>query len=109
MGKEPKQIRTEIIIKASPAKVWQILIDFERYPEWNPFITFVSGSIEEGKRITAKIKPPGASGMTFNPRLLTVKQNVELRWLGQLIVTGLFDGEHIFELYENTDGTTTFI
>jgi hypothetical protein len=107
--KEPKEIRTEIVIKATPAAVWNILIDFDRYPTWNPFIKSIKGQALQGEKIVARIEPPGASGMTFKPRLLAVRANEELRWLGHLFIPGLFDGEHIFELYENTDGSTTFV
>jgi hypothetical protein len=34
--------------------------------------------------------------MTFHPTVLKAEPNRELRWLGHLIVPGLFDGEHIF-------------
>lgn len=34
--------------------------------------------------------------MTFRPVLLKVQSNRELRWLGRLLVPGLFDGEHGF-------------
>jgi hypothetical protein len=109
MSKAKKQVRTEIVIHAAPSVVWNLLTDFQNYASWNPFIRSVKGVASEGSKITARIEPPGASGMTFKPRLLTVKQNQELRWLGHLFVPGLFDGEHIFELYENSDGTTTFV
>lgn len=109
MSTPKKEIRTEIIIHATPAAVWKILTDFERYPSWNPFIKSIAGKAEQGNKITARIEPPGASGMTFTPRLLSVIKNQELRWLGHLFIPGLFDGEHIFELYENTDGSTTFV
>lgn len=109
MSKKGKEIRTEIVIKASPSKVWEILTDFSKYPQWNPFITTLEGAAVEGSKLKARIEPPGASGMTFKPTLLSVKQNQELRWLGHLLIPGLFDGEHIFELYENTDGSTTFV
>ena len=33
----------------------------------------------------------------------------ELRWRGRLVLPGLFDGEHIFELVDNRNGTTTFV
>ncbi len=109
MSKEPKEIRTEIIIHATPAKVWAILTDFNQYPTWNPFIKSISGNLVTGEKIKARIEPPGSSGMTFTPKLLVVNPENELRWLGNLIIPGLFDGEHIFELYENTDGSTTFV
>lgn len=109
MKKEPKQIRTEIVIQASPEKVWAILVDFAAYKDWNPFIKSIRGNAVEGSIVKARIEPPGASGMNFSPKILTVNKEKELRWLGHLFIPGLFDGEHIFELYENTDGTTTLV
>lgn len=109
MSRLPKEIRTELVIKASPSIVWAILIDFSNYPSWNPFIKWIKGIPQQGEKITVRIEPPNASGMTFKPTLLTVRKNQELRWLGHLFIPGLFDGEHIFELYENSDGTTTFV
>ena len=32
-----------------------------------------------------------------------------MKWLGHLWFSGLFDGEHKFELIDNGNGTTTFI
>lgn len=109
MSRIKKEIRTELVIKASPAIVWSVLTDFEKYPSWNPFIKWIKGEAIEGSTITARIEPPNASGMTFKPVLLSVKPQKEFRWLGHLFIPGLFDGEHIFELYENSDGSTTFV
>lgn len=36
--------------------------------------------------------------MRFKPTVLAVRPERELRWLGHLFVTGLFDGEHYFLL-----------
>lgn len=109
MSKLQKEIRTELVIKASPSIVWSVLTDFQLYPSWNPFIKWIQGNAVQGTKLTTRIEPPDGSGMTFKPLVLSVKQNQELRWLGHLFVPGLFDGEHIFELYENSDGTTTFV
>lgn len=109
MSKEPKQIRTEIVIKATPVAVWKVLTDFERYVEWNPFITSLKGKAIKGEKLIARMEPPNGSAMTFKPMVLVADVNKEFRWLGHLMFPGIFDGEHIFELYENTDGTTTFV
>jgi hypothetical protein len=109
MSKEPKQVRTEIVIKATPASVWNVLTDFDRYPEWNPFITSLKGAPVVGAKLIARMEPPNGSAITFRPNVLVATTNKEFRWLGHLLFPGLFDGEHIFELYENTDGTTTFV
>jgi uncharacterized protein YndB with AHSA1/START domain len=42
-----KEIKTEILINASPDKVWAILTDFDNYPSWNPFITSLKGEVKE--------------------------------------------------------------
>ena len=51
-----------------------------------------------GERLEVNIQPSGASGMTFRPTVLKVEPNRELRWLGHLLISGLFDGEHIFTI-----------
>ena len=102
------EIKTEIIINATTGRVWTILTNFDNYPNWNPFIKSIKGDVKVGNKITARIEPPEAKGMTFKPKILCYETNKELRWLGHLLFVGLFDGEHKFELIDNGDGTTTF-
>jgi hypothetical protein len=103
-----KNIQTEILINTDITKVWDVLMNFDNYPKWNPFITSISSEPKLGSRLTVSIKPPGGKGMTFKPRVLAFETNKELRWLGHLLFTGFFDGEHKFELIDNGNGTTTF-
>ena len=103
-----KELKTEILINAKPQKVWAILIDFQNYYTWNPFIKSISGNVTVGNQITVKLEPPGAKGMTFTPKVLVFEKNREFRWIGKILFSGLFDGEHKFELIENENGTTTF-
>jgi hypothetical protein len=104
-----KEIKSQIIINASPEKVWAVLVDFKNYPNWNTFIKSISGEVKEGSKIKVYIEPPEGKGMTFKPKVLVFNANKEWRWIGHLLFPGLFDGEHIFELMDNGDGTTTFI
>ena len=91
-----KELYSEIEIKATPAQVWQTLTDFARLPACNPFMQRASGQVEPGEKIEVYLQPPTGPGMTIKPTLLKVEPNRELRWLGHLIIPGLFDGEHIF-------------
>jgi hypothetical protein len=104
-----KELKTEIIIHATPEAIWSILTNFEDYPHWNPFIKSITGAVEVGCRIKARIEPPKAKGMTFTPKVLVFEKNKEFRWIGNLFFPGLFDGEHCFELMDNGNDTTTFI
>ena len=90
------QIETEIEIDASPERIWEILSDFRTYPDWNPFIRFIRGTPEQGARLEVRIQPSGAKGMTFRPSILVADAGRELRWLGRLLLPGIFDGEHRF-------------
>lgn len=104
-----KKIETEITIHASPEKIWKILTNFQDYPTWNPFITNIQGSVEEGNQIQVTIEPKGGKGMVFKPVVLSKKENKELKWLGKLLFRGVFDGEHRFELIDHKNGTTRLI
>ena len=43
-----KEIKTEILINATPEKVWTILTNFDNYPNWNPFIKSIKGEVKVG-------------------------------------------------------------
>jgi hypothetical protein len=104
-----KEIKTEILIHASPQKVWSALVDFNNYPNWNPFIKSIKGELIIGNKLDVKIEPPGAKSMTFKPTVTTYEINKELSWLGNLFFAGIFDGAHKFQLIDNGNGSTTFI
>ena len=103
-----KELRTEIEIQASAERVWQLLTDFPSFPQWNPFIRKASGKVQVGERLDINIQPSGASGMTFRPTVLKAEPNRELRWLGHLLISGLFDGEHIFTIEPFGEGRVRF-
>ncbi len=93
-----REVHSEIEINASAEDVWNILINFNEYPKWNPFITNISGEMKEGSQIRVTIKPAGEDGMEFNPEILIATPNTELRWLGRILIPGIFDGEHYFKI-----------
>ena len=42
-------IITEVDVAVPPDRVWQILMDFERYREWHPFIELKGVAVEGGE------------------------------------------------------------
>jgi hypothetical protein len=42
---EPMKIEMDIAIQAAPETIWGILADFSAYPEWNPYIHSVRGTV----------------------------------------------------------------
>jgi len=104
-----KNIQTEILINTDITKVWDVLMNFDNYPKWNPFIISISGEPKLGTRLTVSIKPPGGKEMTFKPKFLNLESNREFRWKGKLGINGIFDGEHYFILESLDKDITKFI
>lgn len=104
----PKSISTQIEIDAPANAVWEELAKTESYADWNPFVKTISGDLTVGNQLAVTIQPEGKSAMDFTPTVLVSTAGEELRWVGHLGVTGIFDGEHYFILEETADGTTIF-
>jgi hypothetical protein len=93
-----KEIRTEIDINASPEKAWEVLTDFDRFPQWNPFIRQISGSPEIGAKLKIQLQTSRGKSRTYRPTVTKVEPNHELRWFGKSIIPGIFNGERIFTI-----------
>lgn len=104
-----RELKTSIRIKASPDHVWDVLTDFDKYPEWNPFIKEINGKLKVRKRLKVKMQPPGDKIYTLRPKVVSHQSEKRFSWMGHLLIVGLFDGHHIFELEEQDNGSTLFI
>ena len=102
-------INTEITINATASKVWQCLLDFNSYSNWNPFMQSISGDAGVGNILTITITPPNTKAMTFKPKIIKLEQNQELVWRGKLLMPGIFDGTHSFKLVRIDQDTTKLI
>ncbi len=103
-----KSIHTEIIIHTSAEKVWNILTDFEKFPEWNPFILSLEGKPNVGERLKATLKN-GKGTSVFLPKVLVVDPNKTFEWLGSLPVPGLFNGQHHFRIESIGENQVRFV
>jgi len=104
-----KELYSEIEIQAPAERVWDLLIDFAGFPQWNPFIRRASGKVKTGEHLEVTLQPSGAQGMTFKPTVLKAEPNRELRWLGRLLLPGLFDGEHSFTIESLGENRVKFV
>jgi hypothetical protein len=104
-----KTLRTQIDIDASAEQVWDTLTNFADYSTWNQFITHLAGTLAPGERLEVRIEPPGGADMSFRPTVLAVAPARELRWVGHLLISGLFDGEHQFEIHPLGPGRVRFV
>src|SRR2546428_3965776 len=88
-----KEISAEIEIEAPPERVWEVLTDFAKFPEWNPFIRQMSGEVRTGAQLHVQLGPTGGRVMSFKPKMVNVETHREMSSLGRLLIPGLFNGE----------------
>jgi hypothetical protein len=93
-----RQLHAEIEVDAPPERVWEVLTDFAAYHEWNPFIVQAAGRPAPGDRLELRMRLPGRRPTTIRPQVLEAEPGRRLRWLGRVLVPGLFDGEHSFTI-----------
>lgn len=99
-----KTIQTQITIDTPIHLVWEQLLDTENYPQWNPFVKELKGTVIVGNKIEVKLP-----GMNFKPKVEVVDENKEFRWQGHLLFPGIFDGQHQFLLQAINENQTLFI
>ena len=93
-----RTIRSAIEIRAPIEVAWQVLTDFDAYPEWNPHVRRVSGEVAVGSRVTIHTQPPGGRPIVMRPSVITFAPPNELRWRATFLHSSLFSSEHGFRL-----------
>ena len=102
-------IHTSVDIKASRHDTWKVLTDFDKYPQWNPFVKKIGGDVKPGKVIQVQIQPEDGDSMDFEPTVLRYEDNLVLEWEGRLLMPGIFTGKHTFVLEEIGPNETRLI
>ncbi|MCS6971921.1 MAG: SRPBCC domain-containing protein [Leptospiraceae bacterium] len=107
------QIHTEIEIRATADTVWNVLIDFPRYPEWNPLIPRIEGMAYPGEKISLWLRL--AEGLEFPiPPCEVLQANStqrELRWRGPALplLDQILCGEHYFMVQSAGEKISRFV
>lgn len=103
------ELVTEAVIGAPRSVVWDILADWPRYGEWNPYVREISGTMTNGALLSVTVSPPGGMSRTFRPIVTRVEPGRAFAWAWAMWRPALFIGEHIFELEDLADDNTRLI
>ncbi|NBG65682.1 SRPBCC domain-containing protein [Acidiluteibacter ferrifornacis] len=98
------EIKTEIIINSTPELIWEVLMDWKQYSEWNPFILNISQHPKTNNHLVVNVQ-----GMKFEPEIIHNQAPTVFEWKGKLFVSGLFDGNHRFELIKISEQQTKLV
>jgi hypothetical protein len=103
------ELNAEAEIAAPPDRIWRILTEFDRYPEWNPFMSRVEGQLGVGNTLVVNAGSTEGKRWRFKPKVTIIDPGRELRWQGQLYSRGLFYGEQFFLLRALDAGRTRLV
>lgn len=91
-------LSSEIVIAAPSEVVWDVLVDFESYADWNPVEIQAHGEAVVGGVVEHTAQLPGRKPMTFKAKIIEADASRALAWKGRIVVPGLFDVTHHFEI-----------
>jgi len=103
-----KELKTSIIINATPEKVWKVFLDFDSHPSWNPYIVKIEGKAVVGEELDISLKNLSGKIFHFTPKIVEFIPNQKLEWYGHLFVRGIFSGNHCFEVEKYQNNKTIF-
>jgi hypothetical protein len=89
-------------IAAPPERVWEVLTDGARYPEWDSGVTKVEGTVADGHKI--KVFTEVGGDRAFPVRVATDAPR-SMIWTGGMPL-GLFTGVRTFTLIASDEGTS---
>lgn len=97
--KAPATARAEVGIDAPPAVVWEVMTDFERWPDWNPDVASVvlDGPPAEGTVFRWRSGPG-----TITSTLRELEPEREIAWTGR---TFGIRAVHVWRLAPDDGGT----
>ncbi|MGR5092869.1 SRPBCC family protein [Vibrio maritimus] len=96
-----KSVHTEIIIPTSPENVWQVLIDIERYEEWNPAITLVEGQLAVGNSVTYRFQETEEKSANISSTVKVIEPVTHLNHQGGYWGIITFDQHYWLEPHES--------
>lgn len=92
-------------INADPKTIWGLLTDAGSYPDWNPAVLGIEGTIAEGERIrlTSIVNP----NREFKLSVSDVRSPNSMVWSDGMPL-GLFKGVRTFTVEPSGDGSSEF-
>ena len=94
------RIHTEVFVPATPDRVYSVLADFARYPDWNPLNLEARGEAKLGARVPMVFRNlPGKPGTIIRQtvRIVAADPGRELAWAGYVPL--LFKGLKVFMIF----------
>ena len=100
-----KSFATQIEIAAPPERIWELLTNVAKWPDWNTTVTKVDGVASPGGKVTVFAK--ASPGRAFPLRVAEFDPPKRMVWTGGMPL-GLFSGKRTYTLTPRSSGQTLF-
>jgi hypothetical protein len=88
-----------IEIPAAPEAVWDALVDFASYADWNPYVLRISGEATEGAVLEVTIAQDNWSEpLTIQPTVRRAEAPRVFHWRGRVGDGSMLDTDHSFHI-----------
>ncbi len=98
-------MRTTFPVAASATTVWGILVDFERWSEWNPSVPSISGDARVGSTVSLTLAMPRRPSAKVKAKITELDPERRFSWHGNVGADRLFAGTREFEIDPQPGGT----
>lgn len=99
LGKE--SVHSELIIEANPQQIWEVLMEEERYKEWNHVLIPIEGKIKKGNNLRYKLVQPGDNVIEIGMEVVEILPHQLLNQYGGLPGVFTYDHRYILEPFED--------
>jgi hypothetical protein len=97
-----------VTIDAAPATVWDVLVDIDRYPQWNEYAISAVGDLRVGGEVEINVPRQGEKRGPVNNRVTEIVVNQRLCWRSLSWYRWLVYGVRCRHLEAQPDGSTLF-
>jgi hypothetical protein len=101
-------VRVELIIPAPRPAVWDVLVDFARYPEWNPFTVGVGTTGRIGDPVLLDVML-GGKPVKMRERMRVFEPQQRVGWGLRILGGVLLDCTRVQELEDAGEGSTRYV
>lgn len=92
-----KSVHHEIVIKAAPQKVCSVISNTDEYPDWNPVMQLLEGSVKEGNIVKYQFTQAKDNSYNIDSKVKKLTPNKILNQGGGMPGVLTFDHKYILE------------
>lgn len=101
-----KKIYTELDISAPQSQIWERLMDFETWPEWNPIVFKFDGQAKVGTSLNITMtNSNGKAGRAYQAQITNLNAPLLFSFKAKMMANFLFSVERNITLSADKDST----